>query len=193
MANVVDTIVVYRILQRLTTPFNKTKAFQLGVIDKKGKVLVKAKDRTAKQKASYTMLDRLIFNLKRLISSVPGGGLAIGSYLTALALIKEHIEDQYNKETAQCLMEKMEQKKLIPPQLKEYDLSTAEGYMDAFEDALTEMSVSGASFGGAMSGAGSNSVINATGRAGHDPVMSFDDDKKKKRKKSIEKIINSRV
>ena len=192
MANLVDSIVVFRILQKLTTPFNKTKAFKLGVIDKKGKVLVKAKDRTKQQKDAYTMLDRLVFNLKRLVSSVPGGAMAIGSYLTALALIKEHVEKTSNKETADLLMEKMEQKNFIPPHLKEYDLSTPEGYMDAFEDAMLESTVSGASFGGAMSGSNTNSAINSTGRAGVDPVMNFND-KKKKRKKNFEKILNNRL
>ena len=36
---------------------------------------------------------------------------------------------------------------------------------------LDESSLSGAGFGGAFSGAGSNSTINATGRAGYDPII----------------------
>ena len=36
---------------------------------------------------------------------------------------------------------------------------------------MNESSLSGAGFGGAFSGAGSNSTINATGRAGYDPII----------------------
>jgi len=39
------------------------------------------------------------------------------------------------------------------------------------EAGLQEASVSGAGFGGAFSGAGSNATLNATGRAGYDPII----------------------
>ena len=41
----------------------------------------------------------------------------------------------------------------------------------AEEQNLEEASLSGASFGGAMSGANTNSAVNATGRAGYDPII----------------------
>ena len=72
----------------------------------------------------------------------------------------------------------------IIPAIK-HDLSTPEGFMDAWEEAMYESSVSGASFGGAMSGAGTNAQINATGMAGIDPVLG---DKKIKRRKDLRKI-----
>ena len=34
---------IYQVLKRLTTPFDETKAFELGLIDKDGKLLKKAK------------------------------------------------------------------------------------------------------------------------------------------------------
>ena len=37
MANVADTYMIYQVLKRLTTPFEETKAFELGLIDKDGK------------------------------------------------------------------------------------------------------------------------------------------------------------
>ena len=43
MANVADTYMIYQVLKRLTTPFEETKAFELGLIDKNGKLLKKAK------------------------------------------------------------------------------------------------------------------------------------------------------
>jgi hypothetical protein len=39
------------------------------------------------------------------------------------------------------------------------------------ESVIQESSVSGAAFGGAFSGAGDNATINATGRAGYDPII----------------------
>ena len=39
MSRVIDALIAYRVLKLLVTPFNKTKAFELGIIDEKGKVL----------------------------------------------------------------------------------------------------------------------------------------------------------
>jgi hypothetical protein len=39
------------------------------------------------------------------------------------------------------------------------------------EAMMTEASVSGAAFGGGFSGSGSNAAVNATGRAGYDPII----------------------
>lgn len=41
MGRFVDSIITYRILKILTTPFNETKAYQLGIIDDKGNELKK--------------------------------------------------------------------------------------------------------------------------------------------------------
>ena len=187
MANVVDTIIIFRILRKLTTPWEKTEAFKTGVIDKNGKVLVKAKQRTQAQKKSYSMLDRLVFNLKRALEKLPGGNSTVGSYVAALALIKEHVDTHYNQETSAVLLETLEERNIAPISLKEYDLSTPEGFMDAFEDAIVAEMTSGASFGGAFSGAGSNAEVNKTGMAGVDPLLG-----KKKRKKSITNILKNR-
>ena len=43
MGRVIDALIAYRLLKLLVTPFKKTKAYQLGIIDEKGKVLIKAK------------------------------------------------------------------------------------------------------------------------------------------------------
>lgn len=183
-ANIVDTIIIFRILKKLTTPWEKTAAYKTGLIDKKGKILVKKKDRTKEQKKAFTLLDRLVFNLKRLLGKVPGGQTQIGSYVAALALIKEYVEQESNKETATVLFEKMEEHKMIPH--FEHDISTAEGFLNAWEDAMEEGMTSGASFGGALSGAGSNADINATGFAGYDPVLGR---KKNKLKKILDRSL----
>ena len=48
MAKVADTYLIYQVLRRLTTPFDETEAFKLGLIDKDGKLLKKPKDRKEK-------------------------------------------------------------------------------------------------------------------------------------------------
>ena len=87
---VVDLFLVYQFIRRLATPFNKWKAFEAGVIDKDGKVLVKKKDRDSKQKKAWGIFDRMIANLKKLLAKVPGGSSKLASYAAALFLIKEY-------------------------------------------------------------------------------------------------------
>ena len=50
MSRVIDALIAYRVLKLLVTPFNKTKAFELGIIDDKGKVLKKIKGHLQTQK-----------------------------------------------------------------------------------------------------------------------------------------------
>lgn len=73
----------------LTQPFKDTKAFELGLIDKDGNRVKSRKIETRDEKAAYTMLDRLVFNLKRIINKVPFGKSKFASYAIALALLKE--------------------------------------------------------------------------------------------------------
>jgi len=91
MGRAIDSLIVFRFLKLLVTPFDKTKAYELGIIDERGKNLRKAsKLNTEEEKESYTILHRLVFNIKKLIEKVPGGKSQLGSYAAALFLIKEH-------------------------------------------------------------------------------------------------------
>ena len=86
-----DLFYAFRFLKLLVTPFEKTKAFELGIIDEKGKVLKKASKRTKpEEKSAYTVFHRLVFNLKRLVGKVPGGRSVVARYGAALFLIREH-------------------------------------------------------------------------------------------------------
>lgn len=86
-----DLFYAFRFLKLLVTPWEKTTAFELGIIDKNGKTLKKSKDRTTSQERSaYTVFHRLVFNLKRLLAKVPGGSSRLATYASALFLIKEH-------------------------------------------------------------------------------------------------------
>ena len=97
----IDLFVTYRFLKLLTTPFEKQDAFKYGIIDKDGKVLRKARSlRIGKEKRAYTLLHRLVFNFKRLLSKVGLGG-RLGTYsAAAIALLKETYgqSDVYERE-----------------------------------------------------------------------------------------------
>ena len=92
----IDAFITFRFLKLLVTPFNKTEAFKLGIIDERGKVLKKYKTlERMEERRAYTILHRLVFNIKKLIEKVPGGKSRIATYAAALFLIKEHV-DQYH-------------------------------------------------------------------------------------------------
>jgi hypothetical protein len=95
----IDLFVAYRFLRILTTPWEDQEAFKLGIIDKDGKLLRKAKElETPQEKKSFTLLHRLIFNLKRILHKIPGVRTKIGTYATALYLLKQHFADQVEEE-----------------------------------------------------------------------------------------------
>ena len=90
----------YQFLTKLTTPFDKTDAYRLGIIDEKGKVLKKrSKLKSQEEKDAYTITDTMIFNLKKLLGKVPGGRTRFATFAAALFLLKEdltyrHYQDQ---------------------------------------------------------------------------------------------------
>ena len=51
MSRAIDLLITYRVIKMLVTPFDNTDAYKLGIIDKNGKVLRKAKTlKTPKEK-----------------------------------------------------------------------------------------------------------------------------------------------
>jgi len=77
----------------LVTPFDKTEAYKLGIIDAKGKVLKRESQlNTKEQQQAYTLLHRLVFRLKRIIEKVPMENKKFLSFAAALALIRENYE-----------------------------------------------------------------------------------------------------
>ena len=85
-----DLAYTLRFLRLLTTKFEDTTAFKLGLIDKDGKKIKKPE--TSEEKSAYNYFHRLVFNLKKLLAKVPGGGSKLASYAAALFLIKEKLE-----------------------------------------------------------------------------------------------------
>ena len=86
MSRAIDLIITYRVVKMLVTPFKKFKAFELGIIDEKGKSLRKMKEVKGSERKHYTMLHRFVFNLKRILQKV-GLGSRLGSFAVALALL----------------------------------------------------------------------------------------------------------
>lgn len=84
-----DLIYTYRFLRILTTPFEKTRAFELGLIDADGKRIKSQRKDTPERRSAYTLFHRLVFNIKRLMAKVPGGSSRLASYAAALFLLKE--------------------------------------------------------------------------------------------------------
>ena len=133
MANrAVDLIITYRVIKLLVTPFEKQEAFKFGIIDKDGKVLKKYRTlKTTKEKQSYTILHRFVFNLKRILARVGLGG-KLGSFAVALGLLiredknylpyKNLIESAvitYLKETNQYDQLLIEQGEVMTPEVEQ--------------------------------------------------------------------------
>ena len=97
MSRAIDALIAARLIKLLVTPFKKTKAYQLGIIDDKGKVLIKSRDipkkfptyEVQKARKAYTLLIRFVFNLKRLLSKVGIRGPIGSAAAAAIAFLKE--------------------------------------------------------------------------------------------------------
>ena len=88
--NVVDTVIVFRILKMMTRKWEEMDAYKFGLIDDNGKRIKSKKPKTSEEKSSFTLLHRLVFNLKRVLELLPFGRTRLASYAASLALLKEH-------------------------------------------------------------------------------------------------------
>jgi hypothetical protein len=105
MSRIVDNLIAFKILYMLITPFTETKAYKLGIIDAQGKNLRKTSTlKTGEEREAYTYLDRLVFNMKKIINKLPGGESRLKSIVAALFLVKEYYES--NDRTTSLMEEK---------------------------------------------------------------------------------------
>ena len=102
MGRAIDLFVTYRFIKLLVTPFDKTPAFKLGIIDKDGnRVMEKTVARgmqptqlnTIEEKSAYTILHKLVFNIKKIFAKVPGLRTKVGTYAAALFLLKDTFKE----------------------------------------------------------------------------------------------------
>lgn len=84
-----DLYYAFRFIKLLTSSWEETDAFKLGLIDNNGKRIKSEKLDTSDRKAAYTPFIRLAFNIKRLLEKLPGGSSTLSSYAAALFLLKE--------------------------------------------------------------------------------------------------------
>ena len=101
MGRAIDLFVTYRFLKLLTTPFNKTDAYKFGIIDKDGNRIKKENSDevavellTSQLKNSYTILHKLVFNIKKIFAKVPGLRTKVGTYAAALFLLKDTFKEE---------------------------------------------------------------------------------------------------
>ena len=123
MGRAIDLFVTYRFIKLLVTPFEKTEAFKLGIIDKDGnrvlpttppggvRKVVPEPLVSTEEKNAYTILHKLVFNIKKIFAKVPGLRTKLGTYAAALFLLKdtfkEEVEDpdMFEKEFMKYLKE----------------------------------------------------------------------------------------
>ena len=144
LAGIGNIYFVYQFLKKLVTPFNKTKAFELGIIDETGKILKRRRDlETSEEKDAYNLSDTLIWNIKKLMGKIPGGKSRIASYAAALWLIKEQ-QDGYKITEEELELQFFDQFEKMYNNDLVFDSAT----LKKFEDVLNEDSPTTAMGGG---------------------------------------------
>ena len=81
----------FRFIRMMVMDWKDWDAYKEGIIDENGKRNRNVKLDTDAKKSAYTPFIRLAANIKRLIANVPGGGSKLGSFASALFLIKEKV------------------------------------------------------------------------------------------------------
>ena len=84
-----DLVYAFRFVRMLVMKWENWDAYKEGLIDEKGKRIKSVRVKTDAQKNAYTPFIRLVANLKRIIQKIPGGGSKLGSFASALFLLKE--------------------------------------------------------------------------------------------------------
>ena len=123
-----DLFIAYKLLQLMATPFEKTKAFELGIIDKKGMILKKRRHlKTAEEKKAYpSIFYTMAWKIKRLLAKVPFGGTVLGSFAAALWLLKEDVKDR------------IENKNLIEETFMKYLKDNGYNISDMLNESITD-------------------------------------------------------
>jgi len=143
MSRFVDTLITYRILRLLTTPFDQQDAFRLGIIDKHGNVLKKERDlNTTEEQEAYSLLHRMVFRLKRIIEKVPMDNKNFLSFATAVALVREGVE--YEEDILEELFYMTQEREDVKELAEE--LTTIK--LKTFSQFVEEMGVAGGNVAG---------------------------------------------
>ena len=85
-----DLVYTFRFIRMMVMKWESWDAYKEGVIDKNGKRIKSVKLDSDAKRSSWTPFVRLCANIKRLVQKIPGGGSKLGSFASALYLIKEN-------------------------------------------------------------------------------------------------------
>jgi|TARA_B100001094_G_C18126283_1_gene769667 hypothetical protein len=173
MSRALDAVVGIRLLKLLSTPIQKSKAFQLGIIDADGKKLKKPSN--TNERNAYTLLNRFVFKVqKSLTRSSDMNSRRLLSFAAAMALLREY-EEKDDELDVGVLLELYMQDETVQQQarLLESNVLSLKNYME-------EMNGVG---GGAVAGIG----VGPQGEPGRDPVFMPMNRRKKKKKNADNK------
>lgn len=104
MSRITDLFAAYRFIKVLVTDYKKMDGYKLGIFDDQGRRIVNPqtgkpdKLKTSKEKNAYTVFHKLVFNIRRILKKIPIIGTTLGSYATALYLLKDTFKESADLE-----------------------------------------------------------------------------------------------
>ena len=85
-----DLVYTFRFIRMMVMKWENWDAYKEGIIDENGKRIKSVKIDSDKKRDSWTPFVRLCANIKRLVAKLPFGSTKLGSFASALYLIKEN-------------------------------------------------------------------------------------------------------
>jgi len=169
MSRALDAVVGIRMLKLLSTPINKSKAFQLGIINANGDKVKNPAN--SNEKNAYSLLNRFVFKVqKALTRSSDQNARRLLSFAAAMALLREYKEEDDDVNISSLLELYMNDETVVQ------NARLLEGNIVSFKDYyLDEMNGVG---GGAVAGIG----VGPQGEPGVDPRFMPMIRRKKKKK-----------
>lgn len=173
MGRLADGYVTLRILKMLSTPIEKTKAYELGLVDANGKQLKKAV--TSSEKDSYSMLQRFVFKVQRALMKSPDrNAKRLLTLAAALSILKENKNEDLDALDVDALLEMYSSFEDVEQKAK-----LLEHNLISFNTFLEEEIAANAVGGGNVDGIG----VGPEGEPGREAVMTPMFRRKKKKKK----------
>ena len=85
-----DLRFAHEMAKRLRLEPRLTKAYQLGIVDRTGKRI--REPTTPRDKEAYGPMERMVFEMQRLLLKMPGGRSKIATHAAALKMFREHVK-----------------------------------------------------------------------------------------------------
>ena len=172
MSRLADGYITLRILKMLTTPVEKSKAYELGIIDANGKRIKKPE--TPTEKDAYSMLQRFVFKVQAaLIKSPDRNSKRLLTLAAAISILREEKVKDYTDSELDILLTIYETDEKVIAESKLLEHNTM-----SFKSFLDEEVAANAVGGGGIDGIG----VGPKGEPGRDPVMMPMVRRKKKKK-----------